>query len=70
MRSLLFKKERIEIEIGNKKNLVLFSKMWKKTIYKIEKIREKTKPCLILISASKNGETKLFHTYYICLLIK
>ena len=38
--------------------LVLFSKMWKKVIYKIDKIEEKAKPCSTLIFVLKNRDMK------------
>jgi len=71
MRSSSPIKERVEIGIGDKKDLVLFSKIWKiGVIYKAERMEGRAGSCLTPILALKNSKTKLFYTYCICLLIK
>ena len=71
MRSLSSTKERVEIGIEDKKDSVLFSKIWEiRVIYKAGRMEERAGPCPTLTLALKSGETKPFHTYCICLLIK
>jgi len=71
MRSLSSTKKKVKIRIGDKKYLVLFSKIWEiEVIYKVGRIEERASPCLTSTLALKSGKTKLFYTYYICLLIK
>ena len=71
MKRLLSTNERVEMEIGDKKFWVLLSKIWKiKVIYKADKMGDNVDSWPISTSAVKEGEMKLFQTYWVFLLIK
>jgi len=58
MKKPLSTKERVETWIGERRFLVLFSKIWNiGAIWKVERIGERAEPWPILISALKNEDT-------------
>ena len=63
--------KRVEIEIGDQRFQVLLLKIWKiEAIYKADKIEDSVDSQPMPTSALKEGEMKLFQTYWGFLLIK
>ena len=67
-KSIVYKRKKWDRDI---EILILFSKIWKMgKEQRVERIGEKAKPCPIPISMLKNGEQKLFHKYWVFLVIR